>query len=296
MRHPKIRQAARNLRSDGWSLREIATHLDVSLGRTSEWVRDITLEQRRPAPDDAALPRSLPIWTSGRLGRCARCGLDLPIELFSRLRDGRQGWCKPCFRDYHRGRRDAARDRVRTRIDAAQEFIAHYLDSHPCVDCGHTDPVVLEFDHLVDKRSDVSSLVCHGASLARIADEVARCEVVCVNCHRRRTSARSGSRRQGEAFQPSLSRPLRERNHAHVRAVLEASGCVECGERDLIVLDFDHIDEKSASVSQLAAKECSIARIDAEIARCVVRCANCHRRRTAEQFGYYRLRAAGVAA
>lgn len=296
MRSPKTREAARNLRRDGWSLREIATHLDVSLGRISEWVRDITHEQRRPAPDDAGAVRCLPVWTSGELRRCARCGVLLPLELFSRLRDGRQSWCKPCFQGYHRGRLDRARVRARSRIEAAQEFVTHFLQVHPCTDCAEPDHVVLEFDHLETKQRNVSTLVNHGASLARIAEEIRRCEVVCVNCHRRRTAERSGSRRLGEAFQPSPSRPLRQRNAEYVMAALERSGCVDCGERDLVVLDFDHLDGKVAAVSQLARNECSIARLEAEIAKCVIRCANCHRRRTAEQFGYYRFRAGEAAA
>jgi len=296
MRNPKIREAARNLRSDGWSLREIAAHLDVSLGRTSEWVRDITLEQRRAAPDDAVPARSLPLWSSSELRRCARCGLSLPAELFSRLSDGRQSWCRSCFQGYHRGRKEEAGARTRIRIDVAREFVSEYLLDHPCIDCCERDPVVLEFDHLMAKRDHVSALVCHGASLARIAEEIERCEVVCVNCHRRRSAVRGGSRRLGDNFKASTARPLKERNFAHLFAVLERAGCVNCGERDIVVLDFDHVDGKIASVSELARRECSIAKLDAEIAKCLVRCANCHRRRTAEQFGYYRFKAGEQAA
>lgn len=66
--------------------------------------------------------------------------------------------------------------------------------------------------------------------------------------------------------------------------------CAECGEADLRVLDFDHDDPatKVADVARLAAMNIPWARIEAEIAKCTVRCANCHRRRTAEQLGYWR--------
>lgn len=291
-RNPKIREAARQLRRDGWSLREIAGHLEVSLGRTSEWVRDISQEQRRCAPDDTSPMEALPVWSSGSLGRCARCGLLLPLELFSRLRDGRQAWCKSCFRSYHGGRRDVARGRTLTRIEAAQAFIIAYLDSHPCIECGADDPVVLEFDHVRDKRHLVSSLVAHGAPLGRIALEIERCEVVCVNCHRRRTAQRQGSRRLGETFVGSGTRPLRDRNLRFLFDRLRAAGCTDCGEQDLVALDFDHVDGKTANVAHLANRECSLARLEEEISKCVVRCANCHRRKTAEDFGYYRFRLA----
>lgn len=66
--------------------------------------------------------------------------------------------------------------------------------------------------------------------------------------------------------------------------------CVECGEDDLRVLDFDHEDPatKVDEVVRLAGFGIAWERIEAEIAKCSVRCANCHRRRTAEMFGYWR--------
>lgn len=71
---------------------------------------------------------------------------------------------------------------------------------------------------------------------------------------------------------------------------LLAHPCVDCGEADLRVLDFDHEDRsgKIADVGRLASMNIAWSRIEAEIAKCSVRCANCHRRRTAEMFGYWR--------
>lgn len=64
--------------------------------------------------------------------------------------------------------------------------------------------------------------------------------------------------------------------------------CSDCGERDPIVLDFDHIDPaaKTAEVGRLASRNYGLPTILREIKRCVVRCANCHRRRTAQQFAW----------
>ena len=66
------------------------------------------------------------------------------------------------------------------------------------------------------------------------------------------------------------------------------SGCVDCGERRLCVLDFDHVGGKDASVMVLAHSGYGLARLQSEIAKCEVRCANCHRRRTARAGRHYR--------
>jgi hypothetical protein len=66
--------------------------------------------------------------------------------------------------------------------------------------------------------------------------------------------------------------------------------CVDCGEADLRVLELDHDDpaEKVANVGRLVTLSLPWSTVLAEIEKCSVRCANCHRRRTAEAFGWWR--------
>jgi hypothetical protein len=73
-------------------------------------------------------------------------------------------------------------------------YLIEYFRTHPCVDCGEADAVVLEFDHLRDKSFDVAQSLPY-RSWQSILDEIAKCEVVCANCHRRRTARRRGSLR-----------------------------------------------------------------------------------------------------
>lgn len=67
--------------------------------------------------------------------------------------------------------------------------------------------------------------------------------------------------------------------------------CVDCRERDPNVLEFDHINKqkKSQSISNMVGCAYSWEKILKEIEKCVVRCANCHRRRTLKQFGWKRV-------
>jgi hypothetical protein len=236
--------------------------------------------------------RSLPILpsTGFPLRRCGKCGNDLPITSFNRHPEvGRQHWCRDCFRLYFRERGQLHRDQARAATLRRREFVrSHvldYLQANPCVDCGERDPVVLEFDHIGEKSAGIANLVNEGTSLRRIRAEIARCEVVCANCHRLRTAARQGSWRAGLSVSDSVylsaSRWRRRRNVLFVRDVLERNSCVDCREDDICVLEFDHVGAKTKAISVLVSGEYSLSRIAAEIAHCEVRCANCHRRRTA---------------
>ena len=82
--------------------------------------------------------------------------------------------------------------RLRAKRQAINEgFVLDYLKAHPCMDCGETDPVVLEFDHVRGaKRNLVSTLAHQGYTLGTLVTEIEKCDVVCANCHRRRTAQR----------------------------------------------------------------------------------------------------------
>ena len=76
--------------------------------------------------------------------------------------------------------------------DLARNYVWEYLSVHPCVECGETDPVVLEFHHRSGKDKAVSELVAAGFSIATIQAEIEKCDVLCANCHRRKTMAERG--------------------------------------------------------------------------------------------------------
>lgn len=87
---------------------------------------------------------------------------------------------------------------------------------------------------------------------------------------------------------------LREKNQIYIFNLLKKSSCMDCGETDIIVLDFDHRDpsKKEFSISAAMCASTSMNKIKIEIEKCDIVCSNCHRRRTAKQFGYYKYKMA----
>ena len=69
-----------------------------------------------------------------------------------------------------------------------RQWLLEYLRSHPCVDCGETDPVILEFDHVRGKKEfNIGAASSKAISLRRVIEEVSKCDVRCANCHRKKT-------------------------------------------------------------------------------------------------------------
>jgi hypothetical protein len=108
----------------------------------------------------------------------------------------------PCRAGYHREHylankqryvEQAARSKRRQRLKRTR-FLLDFFKTHPCVDCGESDPVVLEFDHVRDKAFDVMQGF-ESRNWQAILAEIAKCDVVCANCHRRRTCMRRGALR-----------------------------------------------------------------------------------------------------
>ncbi|MBV8643879.1 MAG: hypothetical protein JO225_08175, partial [Candidatus Eremiobacteraeota bacterium] len=152
---------------------------------------------------------------------CGRCHLEKSEDEFN-LRDARTGRrhsiCNECRRVYCRNYyyADPARFNARKRVrmkgyrERNRRYIKDFLRTHPCVDCGEGDPVVLEFDHVRGvKNREISILVSEGTGIHILALEIAKCVVRCANCHRRRTSAIHGywkqAHRAGERQWPVQS-------------------------------------------------------------------------------------------
>lgn len=83
------------------------------------------------------------------------------------------------------------------------------------------------------------------------------------------------------------SKERRVANKLRVIEYLLLHPCIDCEQKNPLLLDFDHIDRstKRKHISAMLNKY-SWESILAEIAKCIVRCAYCHRIHTAKQLGY----------
>jgi hypothetical protein len=147
--------------------------------------------------------------------RCPTCcGPDekLPAEAFYRSAsrsDGLSSQCRECHhavqRRYHARNAKAERSRTRRRKrrlrDQNRASVLQYLQTHPCVDCGESDPVVLEFHHVRGEKHDAVACMLRDHEWWRIAEEIDKCTVLCANCHRRLTGSEQGHYRSARRGQ-----------------------------------------------------------------------------------------------
>jgi len=130
---------------------------------------------------------------------CYTCREEKDLSEFNRSKaraDGYNSICRVCSnarsKRYYKENREKhlgviSRQRAKGR-EARHEFIVEYLLEHPCAECGEPDPVVLEFDHLGDKEMEISTAVHQGWGWSRLKKEIAKCQVLCSNCHKRKTA------------------------------------------------------------------------------------------------------------
>lgn len=135
---------------------------------------------------------------------CPHCQQQLSFESFNKnktKKDGFQAVCRDCQAAYTQNHYqqnkalyiERAKKTGKEARKQAREFIDAAKD-HPCMDCGvKYKPWQMDFDHLDPelKRMNVARLSTYSVKI--IEAEIAKCELVCANCHRDRTHHRSRS-------------------------------------------------------------------------------------------------------
>lgn len=126
---------------------------------------------------------------------CTKCGQTKALADFNRRKNGYQSHCRECARAYIRQHYQANRAYYREKNKRKLQRIFTLVRSakdKPCADCGQSYPYyVMDFDHREGeiKTTEVTRLISTH-SIRRVQEEIAKCDVVCSNCHRVRTFKR----------------------------------------------------------------------------------------------------------
>lgn len=135
--------------------------------------------------------------TSKKCSKCRQTGERSEFNKHSKKPDGLQPYCKPCQRKvnrYKNYRETILKWQNKRRSDNRRKLF-EFLMENPCRRCGESDPVVLEFDHIKPKQNrqkSISLLAGSNTSWKKVLEEIKKCQVLCANCHRRKTARQLG--------------------------------------------------------------------------------------------------------
>lgn len=112
-----------------------------------------------------------------------------PLSNFS-LRNGKpRSYCKSCKRswnnaDYIKNRAEH-RKRLKTRRAVLQDWLREFKTTVKCNRCPESHPATIQFHHCdpTIKEINLASAALSGWSIDRIKAEIAKCEIICANCH-----------------------------------------------------------------------------------------------------------------
>jgi hypothetical protein len=123
--------------------------------------------------------------------RCAGCGDPKPLDEFrpnKSKRDGYQSYCIPCDKErqkaHYQKNKQKYIDKAKELARQKAEWWREYKKTLKCNRCPENHPACLQFHHSDPTQKEVTvSQVVRWWSIRRIMEEVAKCEVLCANCH-----------------------------------------------------------------------------------------------------------------
>lgn len=146
---------------------------------------------------------------------------------------------------------------------SCREVVHAALAQRPCVDCGKPAKYFVQ-DRKVRPKS---AFYADYFALSRTRKRLEGWNGLCLYCRRKRTGTGPVKYR----------RRFREQRRKLIKQLKQAAGrCLLCPETALETFDFHHVD--MAQKEGVLGKMNSIRRIREEAAKCVVLCANCHRK------------------
>ena len=133
-----------------------------------------------------------------KLKVCISCKKEFSVFCFGKKTNRLHFYCRKCksVKDSKYRKKNLEKITKKTKInqkiyrDKKREFIYNYLLNNSCVLCNEEDVRCLQFDHLKDKKHNISNMYSY--SIKTIKKEIAKCRVLCANCHAKRTSDQFG--------------------------------------------------------------------------------------------------------
>lgn len=132
--------------------------------------------------------------------QCSKCKEDkteADFNWLNKAKNQKQYFCKDCMKSSrkksyskHKGKQIKRVEKRNKKVrEENKAKIVAYLTAHPCVDCGENDVIVLQFDHVRDKKKNSIAIMLQRAySWETIEKEIAKCDIRCANCHIRKTT------------------------------------------------------------------------------------------------------------
>lgn len=112
----------------------------------------------------------------------------------------------------------------------------------------------------------------------------------CIHCYESLYGLLSDKKLKDAAARKKAQNKRIDKCRQYIKLLLESTPCMDCGIKDMIVLQFDHRDpkEKALDISDAISRG-RLSKLQKEVEKCDVVCANCHIKRTAKSFGSWRL-------
>lgn len=129
---------------------------------------------------------------------CNKCSRDLDDSAFCMKRGKLNTQCRDCVAKYYKTyvndsptRREKMKKHFSKYKQSVKEYVRSLKEGKPCVDCGGVFHfAAMDFDHLPGFTKSCTVSLMASASRETVDREVAKCELVCANCHRVRTYKR----------------------------------------------------------------------------------------------------------
>lgn len=237
---------------------------------------------------------------------CTKCRMEKDVSKFpphKQLRTGHHTQCREC-----RSRQS------NKRLQESLGILNNLKEKLGCALCNERTPCSLDFHHvdINTKINTVARLRGKGSSMTAVWQEIEKCILLCANCHRkhhqssfqptknrRKIAAEVGESKKCGSCLKILDVSLfygksaickkcqiekqeikRKKLLQELNIFKSSLGCYYCSEDCCDCLDFHHwdISSKEYAVASLVSRNSSYDVLWNEIQKCVVVCANCHRK------------------